>query len=37
MPVKKVSLGSKEEPENQVNQDLLENQGDQVILDFPVK
>jgi hypothetical protein len=37
MPVKKVSLGSKEGLENLVSLDLLESQEDQVILVYPVK
>ena len=37
MPVKKVSLGSKEGLENLVSLDLLGKQEDQVILVYPVK
>ena len=37
MPVKKVSLGSKEGLENLVSLDLPESQEDQVILVYPVK
>jgi hypothetical protein len=37
MPVKKVSLGSREGLENLVSLDLLESQEDQVILVYPVK